>query len=71
MENQEYQEMKGRKETKQKRGFCYPHLFPLLCLAAGLVLASLCLSAGNKPGFMEEYALVRVGAPRRFGHGYS
>lgn len=40
--------------------FKYPHLFPLLCLATGLVLASLCLSAGNKPGFMEEYALVRV-----------
>lgn len=39
----------------------FPHIFPLICLVAGFILASLCLAAGNKPGFMEEYALVRVG----------
>lgn len=37
-----------------------PHIFPLLCLISGLVLVNLCIVAGNAPGFMEEYALVRV-----------
>lgn len=38
----------------------FPHIVPLLCLIAGLVLVNLCIVAGNKPGFMEDYALVRV-----------
>ena len=50
----------SEKKDKKEREIYYPHIFPLLCLAVGFVLASLCLSAGNKPGFMEEYALVRV-----------
>lgn len=38
----------------------FPHIFPLLCLITGLVLVTLCIVAGNAPGFMEEYALIRV-----------
>lgn len=38
----------------------FPHIFPLLCLITGLVLVILCIVAGNAPGFMEDYALVRV-----------
>ena len=37
-----------------------PHVIPLLFLVAGFILAILCLAAGHKKGFMEEYALVRV-----------
>jgi len=35
-------------------------LFPLACSIAGFVLAMLCLFAGHKPGFMEDYDIVRV-----------
>ncbi|PKS07286.1 hypothetical protein jhhlp_005888 [Lomentospora prolificans] len=36
------------------------HIIPLLCLIAGFVLVNLTLFAGDKPGFMEEYAVIRV-----------
>lgn len=38
----------------------FRHIFPTLCSIASLVLVSLCIAAGNTPGFIEEYAVVRV-----------
>jgi hypothetical protein len=35
-------------------------LFPLACAVVALVLSMLCLFAGHKPGFMEDYAIVTV-----------
>lgn len=36
------------------------HIAPLVFLVAGFVLVNLTLFAGDKAGFMEEYAIVRV-----------
>lgn len=44
-------------------GFKLQHAIPIPFLVTGFILAILCLTAGNKPGFMEEYALVRVRFP--------
>ncbi|CAD6499974.1 BgTH12-04079 [Blumeria graminis f. sp. triticale] len=35
-------------------------LVPLLCTIAGLVLSFLCIFAGSKPGFMDDYNLVTL-----------
>lgn len=35
-------------------------IFPLLLAIVSFVLAMLCLFAGHKKGFMEDYAIVRV-----------
>ena len=35
-------------------------LFPLACAIVAFVLSMLCLFAGHKPGFMEEYHIVTV-----------
>jgi len=35
-------------------------LFPLACAIIGFVLSLLCLLAGHKPGFMEDYAIVTL-----------
>jgi hypothetical protein len=35
-------------------------LFPMLCAIAAFVLSMLCLFAGSKPGFMEEYSIITV-----------
>lgn len=40
------------------------HVIPIPFLVTGFILAILCLTAGNKAGFMEEYALVRVRFPQ-------
>lgn len=39
------------------------HVIPIPFLVTGFILAILCLTAGNKADFMEEYALVRVSFP--------
>lgn len=36
---------------------------PILFSVAAFVLAMLALFAGNKPGFMEDYHIIMVGAP--------
>jgi hypothetical protein len=36
-------------------------IVPVVLSAAALVLSFLCLFAGTKKGFMEDYALVTVG----------
>lgn len=38
-------------------------LVPVLLCSAALVLSFLCLFAGSKKGFMEDYALVTVSLP--------
>lgn len=35
-------------------------VLPVLLTAAALILTFLCLFAGSKPGFMEDYAVVTV-----------
>lgn len=35
-------------------------LFPLACAIAAFILSMLCLFAGSKPNFMEDYAIVTV-----------
>jgi len=35
-------------------------LFPLACAIVAFVLSMLCLFAGHKPGFMEEYHIVTL-----------
>ena len=35
-------------------------LFPLACSIVAFVLGFLALFAGQKPGFMEDYAILRV-----------
>jgi len=35
-------------------------LFPMLCAIVAFVLSMLCLFAGSKPGFMEEYSIIMV-----------
>lgn len=42
-------------------------ILPVLLSAASFVLAILCLFAGSKRGFMEDYALVTVGIPPQSG----
>lgn len=41
-------------------------IVPCLCALAAMVLCFLCMFAGNKPGFMEDYhmATVRRGSRR-------
>lgn len=34
--------------------------FPLVCASAALVLSILCIVAGYKPGFLEEYSIISV-----------
>jgi len=36
------------------------HIFPLVLMLGGFILAILALFAGKDDGFMEEYATVRV-----------
>lgn len=35
-------------------------ILPVLCTIGALVLAFLCIFAGNKPGFMENYDILTV-----------
>jgi len=35
-------------------------LFPMACAIVGFVLSMLCLFAGHKAGFMEDYAIMTV-----------
>ena len=35
-------------------------LFPLLCVIVAFVLSMLCIFAGSKPGFMENFDLLTV-----------
>lgn len=35
-------------------------LFPMACAIVGFVLGMLCLFAGHKPGFMEDYDIIRL-----------
>jgi hypothetical protein len=38
-------------------------LFPMACAIVAFVLSMLCLFAGHKPGFMEEYHIIEVCLP--------
>lgn len=38
-------------------------LFPLACAIVGFVLSMLCLFAGSKKSFMEDYHIITVGTP--------
>lgn len=38
-------------------------LFPMACAIVAFILGMLCLFAGHKPGFMEDYHILTVSSP--------
>ena len=43
-------------------------LLPLLLTMAAFILGMLCLFAGNKPGFMEDYDIITVSSTLYFAN---
>jgi hypothetical protein len=41
-------------------------IVPLICALAAFVLSLLCIFAGSKPNFMQDFQIVTVSLPLRF-----